>query len=293
MTEGFTGTGVALATPFHADKTIDYQTLEQLVNHVIDGGIDFVVAMGTTGESATLSEAEKKEIVSILLKCNKDRVPIVVGIGGNNTMELVNRIHSTDFDGISAILSVAPYYNKPTQQGLYEHFSAISKACPVPVILYNVPGRTASNLNAETTIKLASDHDNIVAIKEASGNFEQIKKIIDGSPSHFQVISGDDAATLQIIQEGGSGVISVLANSHPQLFSKMVNLALNKNYEEAKKIHNQLLDYYDALFEEGNPAGLKSALEQMGLCSREVRLPLVAASDTLASKMKSILSKLN
>jgi len=293
MTEGFTGTGVALVTPFHSDKTINFQALEQLVDHVIEGGVDFIVAMGTTGESATLSEIEKKEVITNILRCNKNRVPVVVGIGGNDTMALVNRIQTTNFDGIDAILSVAPYYNKPTQQGIYEHFSAIARVCPVPIILYNVPGRTASNINAETAVKLASDYKNIIAVKEASGNYEQIKQIINNSPSHFQVLSGDDAATFRIIKEGGSGVISVAANSHPKLFSEMVGKALNNNFGEAKEIHDQFLNYYDALFEEGNPAGLKSALELMGFCSREVRLPLVAASDALVSKMKDILSKLD
>ena len=274
MTEGFTGTGVALVTPFHSDKTINFQALEKLVDHVIDGGVDFIVALGTTGECATLTEKEKTEVISTVFKCNKNRVPVVVGMGGNDTMALVNRVQTTNYDGIDAILSVAPYYNKPTQRGLYEHFSAIARVCPVPIILYNVPGRTASNINAETAIKLASDHKNIIAVKEASGNFEQINQIIKNSPSHFQVLSGDDAATFRIIQEGGSGVISVAANSHPKLFSEMVGKALNNNFEEAKKIHDQFHDYYAALFEEGNPAGLKSALELMKFCSREVRLPL-------------------
>lgn len=292
MADGFTGTGVALVTPFNTDKSIDYQSLERITNHVIDGGIDFIVALGTTGESVTLSKDERMELVQQLLKIVNNRIPLVVGMGGNNTMEVVNSILSANFDGISAILSVAPYYNKPTQQGLYEHFSAIAKVSPVPVILYNVPGRTATNINAETVLKLAKDHNKIIAVKEASGNFEQIKRIIEKCPSGFKVISGDDAATLQMIKEGGSGVISVAGNSHPELFSGMVRMALNGDYKAADSIHNKFLNYFDALFDEGNPTGIKSALENMQLCSKEVRLPLVSASKKLSSKMKGILSKL-
>ncbi len=289
MTEGFTGTGVALVTPFQINKSIDFKALEKVTNHVIDGGVDFIVVLGTTGESATLSNDEKNEIVAEIIKINNNRVPLIVGMGGNDTMELVKRIQSANFEGISAVLSVAPYYNKPTQQGLYEHFSAVANASPIPVILYNVPGRTASNIDAETVLRLATDHNNIIGVKEASGNFEQIKQIIKDAPAHFQLISGDDAATLKIIREGGSGVISVLANSHPRLFSKLVQTALNNNYDEAEKIHKLLHEYYVVLFEEGSPAGIKTALEQLGLCGREVRLPLVAASEELASKLKNIL----
>ncbi len=290
MAKEFTGTGVALVTPFHSDKSIDFQSLEELVNHVIDGGVDYIVALGTTGENATLSREEKKQVIENVIKINNKRIPVVAGIGSNNTMEVIQTIQSTDFKGIDAILSVVPYYNKPTQKGLYEHFSAIAKACPVPVILYNVPGRTSSNLGAETVIQLASNHKNIVAVKEASGNFNQIMKIILDKPSHFHVISGDDAATLPMIQLGSSGVISVVANSHPKYFSNMVHHALKKEYDVANTLHFQLLDYFDALFEEGNPAGIKTALEIMELCNRDVRLPLVNASDTLSGKIKKILN---
>jgi len=292
MTEGFTGTGVALVTPFHSDKSIDFEALERITNHAIDGGVDFLVALGSTGESATLSTEEKNEIVKSIIKVNDNRLPVIVGMGSNNTMDLVKRIESANFDGISAILSVSPYYNRPTQNGIYAHFSAIASVSSVPIILYNVPGRTASNIEATTVIRLASDHKNIIAVKEASGNINQISEIIRNSPKHFHVLSGDDAGTLQIIKEGGVGVISVLANSHPALFSKMVKSALQNHYETSDLIHNQLREYYDALFEEGNPAGLKCAMEIMGLCNKEVRLPLVAASEILESKMKNILLSL-
>lgn len=293
MAEGFTGTGVALVTPFHSDKSIDFNSLEKIVHHVIDGGVDYIVALGTTGESVTLSKKEKNEVVKSIQKYNNKVVPVVMGLGGNNTYEVVNTIQSTDFDEIAAILSVVPYYNKPTQKGLYEHFSAIAKACPIPVILYNVPGRTASNLNADTVIRLATDNKNIIAVKEASGDFNQIKQIINESPEHFQVISGDDVATLQMIKEGGSGVISVLANSHPLMFSELVKKALNKDFDGANILHNKLLEYYDVLFEEGNPAGIKSAVEILGLCSRDVRLPLVSASAELVAKMKNTIEQID
>ncbi|MGD2033498.1 MAG: 4-hydroxy-tetrahydrodipicolinate synthase [Bacteroidales bacterium] len=292
MAERFTGTGVALVTPFHSDKSIDYQSLENIINHVIEGGVNFIVALGTTGESATLSAEEKKQVIEQIVKFTKSRVPVVAGVGGNNTAEVLAGIQSADFNGIDAILSVVPYYNKPTQKGLYEHFSAIAAASPVPVILYNVPGRTSANLDAETTIHLASNHKNIIAIKEASGNFKLIMKLIHEKPANLQVLSGDDAITLSMIQLGGSGVISVLANSHPRHFSDMVKYALDKNYDKATNLHYQLLDYYDALFEEGNPAGVKAAMEIMGLCNRDVRLPLVSASDALSDKIKEILNDL-
>ncbi len=293
MTDQFTGTGVALVTPFNTDKSIDYRSLEKIVHHVINGGVDYIVTLGSTGENATISKEERKKVVSKVLQYTNHRVPVVVGIGSNNTMQIVKTIRSTDLEGIAAILSVAPYYNKPTQKGLYEHFTAIAKACPLPVILYNVPGRTGSNINADTVLKLAADHSNIIGVKEASGNLRQIMEIIKNKPDGFLVISGDDAITLSMIQLGGSGVISVLANAHPAHFTKMVKAALNKNFELANGLHYRLLDYFDALFEEGNPAGVKAALEILGLCKRNVRLPLVAASDTLLKKLSGILDTLN
>ncbi|MBN2523366.1 MAG: 4-hydroxy-tetrahydrodipicolinate synthase [Bacteroidales bacterium] len=293
MTDHFIGTGVALVTPFNTDKSIDYRSLEKIVHHVIDGGIDYIVTLGTTGESVTLSKEERKKVISKVLQYSNHRVPVVVGMGSNNTMQLVKTIQSTEFEGIDAVLSVVPYYNKPTQKGMYEHFSAIAKACPLPVILYNVPGRTGSNLNADTVLQLAADHKNIIGVKEASGNLRQIMEIIKNKPDDFRVISGDDAITLSMIQLGGSGVISVIANAHPAHFTKMVKAALGRNYELANTLHFRLLDYFDALFEEGNPAGVKAALEILGLCKRDVRLPLVAASNTLLKKLTGILDTLN
>lgn len=293
MTDQFIGTGVALVTPFNTDKSIDYRSLEKIVHHVIDGGVDYIVTLGTTGESVTLSKEERKEVVSKVLQYSNHRVPVVVGMGSNNTMQVVKTIRSTEFEGIDAVLSVVPYYNKPTQKGLYEHFTAIAKACPLPVILYNVPGRTGSNINADTVLQLAADHKNIIGVKEASGNLRQIMEIIKNKPDDFRVISGDDAITLSMIQLGGSGVISVIANAHPAYFTEMVKAALSKNHELANTLHYRLLDYFDALFEEGNPAGVKAALEILGLCKRDVRLPLVAASDALLKKLTGILDTLN
>jgi 4-hydroxy-tetrahydrodipicolinate synthase len=289
MADIFTGTGVALVTPFNADKSIDQDSLRKVIDHVIAGGVDFLVALGTTGESVTLTANEKKEVVDIIISHTRSRVPIVMGMGSNFTAGIVEAIRNTDFTGISGILSVAPYYNRPSQQGLYEHFSAIAGACPVPVIVYNVPGRTSSNISAETIVKLAKDHANIVAVKEASGNFLQIMQIIRNKPKDFKVLSGDDTLTLPILSMGGAGVISVIANSHPGEFSEMVHAALKKDLTEARELHYRLLDYIGALFEEGSPSGIKAALQIMGLCSDEVRLPLISASDGLKSRLSRLM----
>ena len=226
MTEGFTGTGVALVTPFLSDGTVDFQGIDKLVNHVIEGKVEYVVVLGTTGEPATLNSDEKKQVIQQVIKSVNKRVPVVVGIGGNNTADVIDYIKNANLDGISAILSVAPYYNKPTQKGIYAHFSAIAKESPLPLIVYNVPGRTACNISAETIIKLANDHKNIIGVKEASGDLVQIMKILKHRPAGFKVISGDDALTLPMIHCGCDGVISVIANSHPALFSDMVRAAL-------------------------------------------------------------------
>lgn len=286
------GTGVALVTPFKTDNSVDFTALAKMVEHVIEGGIEFIVALGTTGEYVTLSADEKKEIVLFIKKQTNSRIPLVVGLGGNNTASVLETINNTDFEGIKAILSVAPYYNKPSQEGLYRHFSEIAMISPRPVILYNVPGRTSSNLNADTTLKLANNHSNIIAIKEASGNFTQIMQIIRNKPDHFSVLSGDDALTLPLLHLGGSGVISVIANSHPKEFSLMVRAALNHDCTTANTIHYKLLDLIGALFEEGSPAGIKAALEYMGLCSDHVRLPLVPASDKLKEKITRLIKGL-
>jgi 4-hydroxy-tetrahydrodipicolinate synthase len=289
MTESFIGTGVALVTPFKPDKSVDYEALDRVVDHVIRGGVEYVVALGTTGEVATLNQEEKKQVVKQIKLSAKGRVPVVIGIGGNNTSDVVDSIGRADLSGISAILSVSPYYNKPTQQGLYEHFSAIAMASPLPVIIYNVPGRTASNISAETTLRLANDHKNIIATKEASGNFSQLMQIIKYKPANFQVISGDDIITLPMICLGGTGVISVVANAYPKQYSDMVRAAINNDLKTANRLHYLLTDFISALFEEGSPAGVKAALNIMNVCGKEVRLPLVSASEQLSKKIAKML----
>ena len=288
----FRGTGVALITPFDKNGVIDFIALEKMVNHVINGGIDYLVALGTTAETPTLSEKEKEEVVSSIIKYNNKRVPIILGMGGNNTHALTESIKKYDFTNIDGILSVAPYYNKPTQEGIYEHFKAVSEASPLPIILYNVPGRTSSNISTETCIKLARNFENIVAVKEASGDFAQVMEIIRTKPENFHVVSGDDAITFPMISLGGSGVISVIGNAFPSEFSQMVKLALDNSYEEALKIHYKLLPFVETIFAEGNPAGIKAFLKQLGICTEEVRLPLIKASKKLFKKVDGHLKEL-
>lgn len=289
--EMFKGTGVAVVTPFTDHGTIDLTALEKLINHIVDGGIDYIVALGTTSESPVLSADEKNTVLTCIKEVNNGRLPIVLGAGGNNTHLLVDTIKSMDLAGISGILSVAPYYNKPTQEGLYQHFKAIATASPLPVILYNVPGRTSSNLNAETTVRLASDFKNIKAIKEASGNMTQIMEIIKNKPDDFIVLSGDDALTYPMMAMGASGVISVVANAYPAEFSRMINHCLQENYQDARKIHYNLLEIMDALFVDGNPAGIKAALHNMGIVENNLRLPLVKASDATYAKIADLIKK--
>ena len=284
------GTGVALVTPFNEDKSVDYKGLENLLNHVIDGGIDYLVLMGTTGESVTLSKGEKVAVVDFCKKINNSRIPIVLGIGGNNTMQVVEDIKSAKLDGIDAILSVSPAYNKPSQEGIYQHYKMISENCPLPIIVYNVPGRTASNISAETTVRLANDFENIVAVKEASGDMYQIMKIIKNKPSDFLVLSGDDGLTLPMIHMGAEGVISVIGQSHPKQYSDMVSFGLSGNKEIANQLHNKLYDFYVPLYAEGNPVGIKACLELLGICKSKVRLPLVEASDTIKNELKSLMN---
>lgn len=286
------GTGVALVTPFNNDNSIDFKSLSKLVNYLIDGGIDYLVVMGTTGESVVLNNEEKVEILNYIQQVNNGRLPIVYGIGGNNTALVVKSIEQQEFKGIDAILSVCPYYNKPTQGGLLAHFSEVAKASPVPVILYNVPGRTGSWLSPESTIELANNFENIVASKEASGKFEDIMKIIAGKPKNFMVISGDDGITLPLISIGVEGVISVAGNAAPRLMSQMVKYALNEKYADAKEIHYKLLPLIELLFKEGNPAGVKAGLNSIGILQNEIRLPLIPVSETLysaiAKQMKNL-----
>ena len=284
------GTGVALVTPFNEDKSVDYKGLENLLNHVIDGGIDYLVLMGTTGESVTLSKGEKVAVVDFCKKINNSRVPVVLGIGGNNTMQVVEDIKSANLDGIDAILSVSPAYNKPSQEGIYQHYKMISGNCPLPIIVYNVPGRTASNISAETTVRLANDFENIVAVKEASGDMDQIMKIIKSKPSDFVVLSGDDSLTLPMIHMGAEGVISVIGQSYPKEYSDMVSFGLSENQEIANQLHDKLYDFYLPLYAEGNPVGIKACLELLGICKSQVRLPLVEASDAIKNELKSLMN---
>lgn len=284
------GTGVALVTPFNEDKSLDYIGLEYLINHVIAGGIDYLVLMGTTGESVTLNKVEKVAVVDFCKKINNSRIPVVLGIGGNNTMQVVEDIKSANLDGIDAILSVSPAYNKPSQEGIYQHYKMISGNCPLPIIVYNVPGRTASNISAETILRLANDFKNIVAVKEASGDMDQIMKIIKNKPSDFVVLSGDDGLTLPMIHMGAEGVISVIGQSHPKEFSDMVSFGLSGNQEIANQLHNQLYDFYVPLYAEGNPVGIKACLELLGICKSQVRLPLVVASDAIKNELKSLMN---
>ena len=288
----FTGTGVAIVTPFKSDLKIDYTALETHIEHLLTNGVNYLVVLGTTGESGTQIDYEKDELIRFVKEKVDSRVPLVLGVGGNNTQAILNKIAKTDFNQIDAILSVAPYYNKPTQEGLYQHFKAIAEASPVPVILYNVPGRTGSNINAETTLRLAHDFNNIIAIKEASGNFSQAMYILKDKPKDFMVISGEDALTLPLLSVGFSGVISVVANAMPKEFSDMVQLALNNNYQEAEKIHYKLLEFIDTLFVEGNPAGIKAALNILGIIENNLRLPLVPVSDNTYKKLEELIKKI-
>lgn len=286
------GTGVAIVTPFKNDSSIDFAAFGRVVNHVIKGGVNYIVAMGTTGEAPTLSKDEKKAIICYILEAIDSRVPLVVGIGGNNTQEIINQVRNLDLSGVDAILSVAPYYNKPNQRGLFQHFKAIATWSPIPVIIYNVPGRTGSNISAETCLQLAHECENIVGVKEASGNFEQIMKIIKGKPENFVVISGDDLNTLPIIASGGSGVISVLANAFPAEWSEMVSQCMKSNFKAAREIQFRFLEMIELLFTDGSPAGVKAMLNVMNLCQNTVRLPLVPVSRTIYSRIQKAIDEI-
>lgn len=292
MSKNFSGTGVAVITPFKNDSSIDFKALERVVNHIIDGGVNYLVVLGTTSEAATLSCEEKEAVVSYIKEINNGRVAIILGLGGNNTQQVVSSIKNTDFTGIDGILSVAPWYNKPGQKGIYQHFKAIANVCPVPIILYNVPGRTSSNISAETCLKLAWDFKNIVGIKEASGDLSQVMNIISKAPSHFNVISGDDLLTLPLISLGCTGVISVLANAFPSEWSNMVNLSLKASLRKAGEIHYKYLEMIDLLFEDGNPAGVKSVLSSLGICNNNVRLPLTIVSRNTSSRINNLIQDL-
>ena len=285
------GTGVALVTPFNQDFSIDFVGLERLVNHTIAGGVDYLVLLGTTGESAVLSKNEKKQVLDFCKRINNGRLPIVQGVGGNDTLALAEELRNTDFEGISAILSVSPFYNKPTQEGIYLHYKILSEASPLPLIIYNVPGRTASNILADTTLRLANDFENIVAIKEASGDLMQIEKIINRKPVDFLVLSGDDALTSTIIEMGGDGVIAVIAQSHPTLFSNMVNASLRGDFKKAKLLYEKIEPIFDSLYADGNPSGIKAALTIIGICKNVLRPPLTPVTQKNFDKLYAFIMR--
>jgi len=287
----FRGTGVAIVTPFKNDSSIDFAALGRVVNHVITGGVNYVVVLGTTGESVTLTKDEKKAIISYVAEVTDNRVPLVVGYGGSNTQEVINSIRQSNLTGIEGILSVAPYYNKPNQRGLFQHFKAIANSTEIPVILYNVPGRTCSNISSDTCLELANECENIVAIKEASGDIGQIMRIIKNKPDNFSVISGDDLMTIPIIASGGSGVISVLANAFPAATSELVTNALKSNYKSARDIQLRYLEMVELLFIDGNPAGVKAMLSIMNLCLNTLRLPLVPVNRTIYTRIQKVIEE--
>ena len=284
------GTGVALITPFTTNFEVDVEALKRIVNYQIDNGIDYLVVLGTTGESVTLSEKEKQLVIDTIIEVNERRLPLVLGIGGNNTKEVVNEITTRDLSAFSAVLSVSPAYNKPTQEGIYQHFRAIAKVSPKPVILYNVPGRTASNMLPETVIRLANDFPNIVAIKEAAGDMVQAMRMISGTPDDFLVISGDDMIALPMTLAGGAGVISVIGEGFPKEFAKMIRFGLERKVEEAYEIHYKIAPCTDHIFAEGNPAGIKAVFSKLGLCGDTVRLPLVVVGDVLRREIDTFVA---
>jgi 4-hydroxy-tetrahydrodipicolinate synthase len=286
----FIGTGVALITPFKEDLTVDVEALSKLVNFNIENGTNYLVINGTTGESGTISEEEKQLIIDVIVKTNNKRLPLVLGVGGNDTLKVVKELQTRDLSDIDGILSVVPYYCKPTQEGFYQHFKAISEASILPIILYNVPGRTAKNMEPTTTLRLAKDFGNIVGIKEAGNNQQQYHSLLKDKPADFLIISGDDDLALGVALAGGSGVISVIGQAFPKEFSKMIQLGLAGQNVAAYKIHFQMMDIIDYIFEENNPAGIKTVLQELGICSNDVRLPLVKASPELQTKISKFVS---
>lgn len=285
----FKGLGIALVTPFASDGSVDYDVLKNLLDYQLKNGADFFCILATTGETPTLTKDEKKKIKELVVEKVGDKVPILIGCGGNNTADVVNELQTADFSGIDGILSVCPYYNKPSQEGLYQHFKAIAGATNMPVVLYNVPGRTGVNLKAETIVRLARDCENIVAIKEASGSLEQVDEIIKNKPDGFDVISGDDALTFPMIACGAAGVISVIGNALPKEFSRMIRLEMKGEIESARKIHHKFTDLFNLLFVDGNPAGVKAMLHEMGMIENVLRLPLVPTRLTTMQKISDCL----
>lgn len=288
----FRGLGIALVTPFTPDGQVDYKALKRLVEYQIDNGADFLCILATTGETPCLTQDEKEKVTQLVKDVNHGRLPILKGCGGNNTAAVVEELRTADWSGIDGILSVCPYYNKPSQEGLYQHFKAIAEASPLPVVLYNVPGRTGINLKPETTVRLANDCENIVAVKEASGSLEQVDEIIKNKPQRFDVLSGDDALTFSMVASGAAGVISVIGNALPKEFSRMIRLEFQGEYEPARKIHHMFTELYSLLFVDGNPAGVKALLHEMGFIENQLRLPLVPTKVSTLQKMAEILKSL-
>lgn len=288
----FKGLGVALITPFTSDGSVDFKSLTCLVEHLIDNGADFLCILATTSEAPCLSAYEKEEVKKHVIDINRGRLPILMGCGGNNTKAIVDELKNSDWRGIDGVLSVCPYYNKPSQEGLYQHFKAIAEASPLPVVLYNVPGRTGVNLKADTTVRLANDCENIIAIKEASGSLEQVDEIIKNKPARFDVLSGDDALTFSMVASGAAGSISVIGNALPKEVSRMIRLEFKGEYESARTIHHRFTELYSLLFIDGNPAGVKALLHEMGFIENVLRLPLVPTRITTLQKMTEILKTL-
>lgn len=293
MKTKFSGTGVALVTPFHKYGTIDFTSLKKIVGHIIRGKADYLVVLGTTGEVTTLSADEKNAIIDYVIEITKGKIPIVIGLGGNNTQEIINIIKSRSFEGLSGILSVCPYYNKPQQKGIYRHYKTIASASPLPIILYNVPGRTGANISIETTLQLAYDFDNIVAIKEASGDLLQVSGIIKDKPDHFEVLSGDDQLTVPMMALGATGVISVTANAFPKEFSTMVNYCLQGDFANAVAIHYAMFNIMETLFEDGSPGGIKAALQILDLAQNNLRLPVVRINKSVYLKLSNLITEYN
>lgn len=287
MSLNLSGVGVAIVTPFKSDFSVDFNALQKLTNHIVEGGISYIVVQGTTGETPTLKSHEKAEILQSVIEANQQRVPIILGLGGNNTQGLIEEMQQTNLEGVSAILSASPYYNKPNQEGIFQHYKALNDAAEIPIIVYNVPGRTSSNILPETQVKLANELSQIIAVKEASGNIEQKAKVIHYKPEHFQVLSGDDAQIVAECALGSVGIISVIANAFPKQFSKVVKLCLNQQYPEARNLFYKLRNMIDLLFADGNPAGIKAALKVLGICGETVRLPLVPVNRALYQKIES------
>ncbi len=291
MSQLFTGAGVALVTPFKTNGEVDFDALDKVIENQVAGGMDYLVALGTTAETPTLSEEEKQEIVKHA-KNNSEYLPVVVGMGGNDTKSIIKQIGDFDLNGVSGLLIVTPYYNKPSQEGMFRHYSEIAKASPIPIILYNVPSRTGVNLEAETVVRLAETSDKIVAVKEASGIHSQITKIAKNTPDNFTVISGDDVLAITIASIGGKGVISVLANALPGKVSQLIHSAISSNFEKARNIHYQLIELFQLMFKEGNPGGVKALLNIQGICENELRLPLYKISDDVYNEIKEAYQKL-